>query len=72
MDFSKGKTGTVAGARPSKTAKPPACVLFKQDKSTTSVFEGLAPATVPVFPLENTRGRFGAQDIQVVNFIEFG
>lgn len=34
--------------------KPPACVLFKQDKSTTSVFEGLAPATVPVFPLEKS------------------
>lgn len=34
--------------------KPPACVLFKQKKSTTSVFEGLAPAIVPVFPLERS------------------
>jgi hypothetical protein len=35
-------------------SKPPASVLFKQNKSTISLFEGLAPSVVPVFPLERS------------------
>ncbi|KAF4210355.1 hypothetical protein CNMCM5878_004518 [Aspergillus fumigatiaffinis] len=62
-----GATGTAVGIVADPTAefyeiddlyilctKPPACVLFKQDKSSASVFEGLAPAIVPIFPLERS------------------
>lgn len=34
--------------------KPPACVLFKQNKSSAPAFEGLEPAIIPVFPLERS------------------
>ena len=34
--------------------KPPACVLFKHDKSKVSTFDDLDPSVMPVFPLERS------------------
>lgn len=34
--------------------KPPASVLFKQDRSDVSGFDSLEPAIVPIFPLERS------------------
>lgn len=42
--------------------KPPACVLIEQHRSAASVFEGLAPAIVPVFPLERSITVKGPQE----------
>lgn len=34
--------------------KPPACILFKQNKPKPATFDGLDPSVMPVFPVERS------------------